>query len=300
MKHLKVTTSEIARICGVSQGTVDRALNNRAEIKAETRQKIIEVAKKYGYRDYVDTYPDRIVGQIGIIVFNLNNEYFSRLITEVEYALRPLGLGTIVMMSHYDKEYEIECIRNMYNMGVKGIILCSVNGGEDFKNYLELFDMPIVAVGNRVEGIPYVGIDDFGAMKNMTEHILKSDFKKIIYFSPALNYPDAYAQRQRYEGFLSAVGSMEYLVVTDIDDIKENYEEPTTIVCSTDYYALKAYFKSPKTTITGFDNIDAVDKYRLPITSVGYSMTEIAKASVDLIQNLKNQDVIIGHYIKER
>ena len=87
MKHLKVTTSEIARICNVSQGTVDRALNNRPDIKAETKQKILEVAKKYGYRDYVSTYPDKILGQIGIIVFNLNNEYFSRLITEVEYAL---------------------------------------------------------------------------------------------------------------------------------------------------------------------------------------------------------------------
>ena len=300
MKHLKVTTQEIAKICKVSQGTVARALNNRPDIKAETKQKILEVAKKYGYRDYVSTYPDKISGQIGIIVFNLNNEYFSRLITEVEYALRPLGLGTLVMMSHYDKEYEIECIRNMYNMGVKGIILCSVNGGENFRNYLELFDMPIVAVGNRIDGIPYVGIDDFSAMKDMTEHVLKSNPKKIIYFSPALNYPDAYAQRQRYEGFLSAVGSKEYSVVTNINDIKESYDEPTTIVCSTDYYSLKAYFKSPKTTITGFDNIDAIDKYRIPITSVGYSMTEIARASVDLIQNLKKQDLIIKHYIYER
>ncbi len=300
MKHLKITTSEIAKICGVSQGTVDRALNNRSDIKAQTKQKILEVAKKHGYRDYVDTYTEKMAGQVGVIVFNLNNEYFSRLITEVEYALRPLGLGTLVMMSHYDKEYEIDCIRNMYNMGVKGIILCSVNGGEDFKNYLELFDMPIVAVGNRVDGIPYVGIDDFYAMKDMTEHILKNNPGKIIYFSPALNYPDAYAQRQRYEGFLSAMAGREYLVVTNIDDIKEAYTKDTAIICSTDYYALKAYFKSPNARITGFDNIDAIDKYRIPITSVDYSMAEIAGRVVDIINGKSNKSVIVNHTIKER
>ena len=41
MKDLKITTSQIAKICNVSQGTVDRALNNRPDIKAETKQKII-------------------------------------------------------------------------------------------------------------------------------------------------------------------------------------------------------------------------------------------------------------------
>ena len=74
MKDLKITTSQIAKICNVSQGTVDRALNNRHDIKAETKQKILGVARQYGYREYISTRPDKIVGQIGIVVFNLNNE----------------------------------------------------------------------------------------------------------------------------------------------------------------------------------------------------------------------------------
>ena len=75
MKHLKITTSELSKICGVSQGTVDRALNNRSDISAETKRMIINVAKQYGYREYVDSNSDnKIIGQVGIIVFNLNNE----------------------------------------------------------------------------------------------------------------------------------------------------------------------------------------------------------------------------------
>ena len=299
MRDLNITTAQIAKICNVSQGTVDRALNNRPDIKAETKQKILEVARQYGYREYISTSHDEIAGQIGIVIFNLNNEYFSELITEIEYALRKVKLGATVMMTHYDKQYEIECIRNLYNMGVNGIVLCSVNSGTEFENYLKLFDIPIVAVGNRVESLPYVGIDDFAAMREMTEKVLNEKPQNIIYFSPALNYSDAYAQRRRYEGFLSIVGNKKYSVVTNIDDIKEHYDEKTTIICSNDYYALKAYFKASNVKIVGFDNIKAIDKYKIDIDSVGYSMAEIANAAVEMIRCNGKGNVIVRHFIAE-
>ena len=299
MKGLKITTSQIAKICNVSQGTVDRALNGRPDIKAETKQKILEVARQYGYREYISTPHDKIVGQIGIIIFNLNNEYFSELITEIEYVLREKGLGAVIMMSHYDRQYEIECIRNLYNMGVKGIILCSVNNGAEFENYLKLFDIPIVAVGNRVESLPYVGIDDFAAMREMTVKVLNDKPQNIIYFSPALNYSDAYAQRRRYEGFLSVVGNEKYSVVTNIEDIKECYDEKTSIISSNDYYALKVYFKGTNAKIVGFDNISLIDKYKIPIDSIGYSMTEIANAAVDIVMCNGRESVIVKHFVTE-
>ena len=300
MKRLNITTSEIAKICNVSQGTVDRALNNRSDIKEQTKQQILDVAKKYGYRQYVSTSPDKMVGLIGIIVFNLKNEYFSELITEVEYALRKEGLGTVMMMSHFDKQYEIESIRNLYNMGVKGIILCSVNRGKEFENYLKLFDIPIVAVGNKVESLPYVGIDDYAAMKEMTVSVLNDNPDEIIYFSPALNYSDAYAQRMRYEGFLSAIGEKKHSVITDIENIKECYAENTTIICSNDYYALQVYFKAKNVKVVGFDNIKHINKHKMDIDSVAYSMSDIARETIDIIKNNKKDSVIVEHYIVKR
>lgn len=301
MNSIKITTSQIARICNVSQGTVDRALNNRPDIKAETKQKILDVAKRYGYREEIDSgNAAKTNGQIGIIVFDLNNEYFTDLITEFEYAIRQEMLGTVVMMSHYDKQYEIDCIRNLYNMGVKAIIVCPVNSGAEFGNYLNLFDIPIVAVGNNPGGVPYVGIDDFAAMREQTAKIINENEGDIVYFSPALNYSDAYAQRKRYEGFLNAVGKREYSVVTDIADIKTRYDKPTTVICSNDYYALKVYFKGCNAKIVGFDNISIIDKYNIKIDSVGYSAAEIARETLNTIKSNKKTDTIIKHYMIER
>ena len=44
-----ITCAQLAQICGVSQGTVDRAINNRPGINPETKKRILEAAKTYGY-----------------------------------------------------------------------------------------------------------------------------------------------------------------------------------------------------------------------------------------------------------
>lgn len=298
MNNLKISTSELAKICGVSQGTVDRALNNRADIKPETKEKILNTAKQYGYRKYVTSEHSEIHGQIGLIVFDLNNEYFSKLITEVEKVFGSLGYGIVVMMTHYDKRREIECIRSLYNMNVDGIILCSINSGTEFDNYLKLFDIPIVSVANKVPSLPYVGIDDYTAMKDVAELLEKTPTENIIYFSPALNYPNAYAQTERYNGFVNGMGKREFSTVTNIDDIKERYNTQTIIVCSSDYYAFQVYFKCKNVKVIGFDNADAIKKYNINIDSVGYSMTEIALGTAEILTLKKSENIIVKHWIE--
>ena len=73
----KITTTQLARICGVSQGTVDRALHNRDDINPETRARILEIAKENDYSPNVQM--DNQAGSmlIGVVLFDLFNEYFS-------------------------------------------------------------------------------------------------------------------------------------------------------------------------------------------------------------------------------
>ena len=75
----KITTTQLARICGVSQGTVDRALHNRSGINPETRARILEVAKEYDYRPNIQMGDRANSMLIGVVLFDLYNEYFSKL-----------------------------------------------------------------------------------------------------------------------------------------------------------------------------------------------------------------------------
>jgi LacI family transcriptional regulator len=55
----RTTMFDIAQIAGVSIGSVDRALNNRGRISAETRSKILQAVEECGYR------PNKIASTLG-------------------------------------------------------------------------------------------------------------------------------------------------------------------------------------------------------------------------------------------
>lgn len=45
-----VTIKQIADLCGVSRGTVDRVINERGNVKPETKEHVLSMAKKLGYK----------------------------------------------------------------------------------------------------------------------------------------------------------------------------------------------------------------------------------------------------------
>lgn len=145
MKNMKITTAMLAQICEVSQGTVDRALNNRSDINIKTKERILKTARLYGYRDTVADEHESLK-QVGIIVFDLKNDCFSELVTEVESNFKSRGYCTVTMISHKDKKRELDCIKKLYAVGVEGIVVCPVNRDKNFKRFLGLFNIPIVTV----------------------------------------------------------------------------------------------------------------------------------------------------------
>ena len=296
MNNLRITTEQLARICGVSQGTVDRALNDRPGISRKTKEKVLEAAKNYGWRQSSGNTKEAFHTPIvGIIVFDLNNDFFARLITDFEEIAHSKGIFTTILFTHYDQAAEVECLRWLDSCGADAAVLCSVNSGQIFENFLAELSMPIIAIGNKTANIPYVGIDDFAAMKAAARHLF-SLYRMVIYFSPAMRYPNAFAQRKRFEGFMSeAANNAQYSVITSIDNILPEYPSDTAILCSTDYYAMQVYTHTSNVKIMGFDNLSMIDKLKLPIDSVDYDTSLIAKEVFMLIETGQQHDIIIPY-----
>ena len=88
-----ISSLELARLCGVSQGTVDRALHGRGEISAATKERILKAAKKYGYR------PNPLVREllsgksrtVGALVPSINSIFFLDLLSAIKTELRQGG-----------------------------------------------------------------------------------------------------------------------------------------------------------------------------------------------------------------
>lgn len=284
----KITTTQLARICGVSQGTVDRALHNRGDINPQTRERILEVAREYDYIPTVQNKDQANSMLIGVILFDLHNEFFSKLAMSLVNAANNVGYSVIFQFSNKNEKSERSALEYFNYIGVDGIVLFSVGSdSEEYKNYLQSLKKPIVLIGNKMFDFPYIGIDDTAAMREVTQRIAeKIPSGDILYYAPILkkNLHSLNAQRLRLNGFIEAVTSLEksYRVVTSIDEISDF----GGIICSTDYYALQVlkHFRPTKSIIvSGFDSISFLSNLDVPILTVDYSTDRIATECINYI-----------------
>ena len=90
---MPVTLSDIARELGVSKMTVSRAINNNALISAETRQRVLEVARRMNYQpnQHARALATNRSYLIGVVVPDLMNLYFAEVARAIESIARPAG-----------------------------------------------------------------------------------------------------------------------------------------------------------------------------------------------------------------
>ena len=292
MKNTRISTTKIAEICGVSQGTVDRALNNRKGISLKTKEKILSVAREFGYRPNI--HASSMAGGkshlIGVIVFDLNNPYFSDVLVSIEAYCSSLGYSTVVMFTDKDYKREIECIKNLCHVSVDGIVLCPANSGTEYENYLLSLGIPIVTIGNRLTRIPYIGIDNSSAISEVVAALLEKGYRKLIYVKPNLTQRNTFAQTERLNSFTFACEKAGVsFVVTDMAYAEKelSLNTPCALVCPTDIYAIKLLRVAQKygAGIIGFDNLRLIDDLELPLDSVSYDIDLTAQNAVDHIVN---------------
>lgn len=288
----KITTTQLARICGVSQGTVDRALHNRSDINPKTRARILEIAREYDYRPNIQADDQSNSMLIGVVLFDLYNEYFSKLAMSLVKEARKFGYSIIFQFSEKEEKNEKKALEYFDYIGVDGIVLFSVGSdSEDYKNYLHSLKKPIVLIGNKLFDLPFVGIDDMKAMYDLSWKFAENvPSGNILYFAPVLKKQlhSINAQRMRLDGFVRAMNALKknYRIVTDINELS-NY---SGIVCATDHYALQALkrLEYPKDLqIAGFDNVSMLKDITVRVLSVEYSTDKIAEESINYILGRK-------------
>ncbi|MBN1673944.1 MAG: LacI family DNA-binding transcriptional regulator [Kiritimatiellae bacterium] len=108
-----ISSLELARICGVSQGTVDRALHGRAGINPKTKEKILRVANRYGYRPHPATM-ELLSGRsrtIVALVQTLNSIFFMDLLNAIRAGLATEGYR-FLLCPVSDAEEMLEMLRD--------------------------------------------------------------------------------------------------------------------------------------------------------------------------------------------
>jgi LacI family transcriptional regulator len=176
---------EFSRLVGLSQTTVSRALSGYPEVKPETRERVQAAAAKFGY------HPNRSAtglatgraGAVGI-VFREDTEFGPH----INEFLRGLGRRlkeerVDILMSTVDSvEAEIETYQRLAaSKRVDAVVMHSPVAVDRRVPLLNQLAMPFVLHGRTEsdQGCAYLDIDNFGAMKRATSHLLDLGHRRI-------------------------------------------------------------------------------------------------------------------------
>ena len=309
---MSITTKDIAKICNVSRGTVDRALNDRPGISEKTRERIRAVAREHNYTPHLigAALSKGKTMTIGVLVFDLHNRYFSQVADSISRAARKRGYSTLIAVSEKDIPTESQVIQSFSARSVDGMIIVPITCGETFSRRLRALDMPIITIGNPLAGFHHVSIDDALAAYQSAEYIYEKGYRKICFICPPLRKKGGFdgqfniaSQELRAKGFLDFCREHES-VQHEILLSKAYPEEAAAMVraggektaffCSSDVYAidLMNYFKKQKIRLPadaglmGFDNLDILQFIEPRITTVSTSAEAQGELALDTMTRL--------------
>lgn len=162
----------LARHLDLSIGTVSRALNNRPDVSEETRQRVIDAARKHGYVANQSGRSLRrgVTNAVGFMI-ELNFErapnsdnFFMSVFAGVAKALTPQGLDLIVLPCTPDANPAEYLQRTIGRRMVDGVILSATQRKDQRIDILTKAEVPFVLLGRSQTPGSYPWIDlDFEA-----------------------------------------------------------------------------------------------------------------------------------------
>ncbi len=167
-----VTIKRIAELCGVSRGTVDRALNGRGRVKPDTAAAIREMAEKLGYEPNpagkaLAARKHRPV--VGVVVSSEGNPFFDEVLRGMDDAAKEYKIYGFQVVYHRMKGYSVEKQHRLLEEiqgKINALVINPINDPLIAKKLNEMVDAGIfvVTVNNDLEGTKrhcYVGSDYF-------------------------------------------------------------------------------------------------------------------------------------------
>ena len=124
---MKITIQEVAKKANVSVATVSRVMNGNYPVKAETKERVMQVINELNYIPNIQAreLTQKKSTAVGVIVPSINNMFFTELISSLEKSLKENSLSLILTCSNDDYEEEMNCINSLIARNVSGIIVAS-------------------------------------------------------------------------------------------------------------------------------------------------------------------------------
>jgi LacI family transcriptional regulator len=200
----RITIREVAKEAGVSIGTASRALNRAGRVSEAAIAAVSKAARRLGYEPdaIAQSMRTRSSGAIGLIVSDLANPLYARIITSVEAALQAAGYALLIASTHNDGKREKNLIDLFRRRRVDGLILgpCETENPKLLEQLSQ--EMPVIAL-DRDFGPTGTGVyvDHYTGALQATRYLLNLGHTRIALLTPGSVLRPG---RERIAGFKEA------------------------------------------------------------------------------------------------
>jgi len=253
-----VTVKTLAKELNISIATVSKALNDSYEISADTKRKVLDLAKKLKYErnPAASNLRSHKTKTIAVIIPEIANNFFSLAINGIEEIARKRDYHVLIYQTHENSETEIAFTDSLLSGRVDGILISVSSSTENYEHFKELVKkIPVVFFDRTIEDIDAVKIttDDYESAYNATCHLIENGCKKIAYLFALNNLSTG---QQRLSGYQDALKHHQMpmdheLIVNYEKEEEKNYQnirqlitsqKPDGIISSIEEFALPCYY----------------------------------------------------------
>ncbi|GAA2038532.1 LacI family DNA-binding transcriptional regulator [Agromyces tropicus] len=201
--------SDVARLAGVSKSTASRALTGRGYVSEETRRRVVEAAAEIGYIASPNA-ASLVTGRtknVGVVIPFINRWFFGEVLEGIERTLLASGYDlTLYNLALSGPERDRVFDFFLARKRVDAVIAVGVDLSDAEAELVERRGKPIIALGGTAGSAPRLAIDDRGAARLATEHLIDLGHTRIAHLAGAGAGSAARSvQAFRRAGFLDAM-----------------------------------------------------------------------------------------------
>ena len=198
------TLKDVANCLNLSVSTVSRVVNGKGYVKEETRRRVLACLEACNYvpNEVARSLQAQETKTIGIVIPDLCETYFARIIKEIDQIVSAAGYMLLVTDTGESRAQERKYLDSLYQKRVDGIVLSSVDvENPNVQQYLAN-EKPVIFLDNmpRITGknIHYVMVDNHQSSALAIQTLINQGHERIALVVGNQDEPTGYERREGY------------------------------------------------------------------------------------------------------
>ncbi|KQO05395.1 LacI family transcriptional regulator [Agreia sp. Leaf244] len=199
------TVTDVARLAGVSPGTVSKALSGQGQLRSATRERVLAAAKELGYRpsQLAKSLQTGRSYMVGVLTTDSIGRFTIPILTGAEDVLEAGQVSMMLCESRGDRVRERHYLQTMLSRRVDGIIVTG-RSSDERPSIGDDLPVPVVYALNKSTDPSDISVlhDDRNGAALAIEHLISTGRRRIVLISGP---PHHAATTNRHSGTIEAL-----------------------------------------------------------------------------------------------